>query len=128
MLPPDSTSTQNWCDTLSEKLAKKPLKLRPAVEKAVNLANSPNAPWNSKNLLGHPASIVRNKSSMCNRPIHEGHLETSETCKLSLQDLERSINILPLWYTVLKYHFRESSIDIALDDPVYVSRASIKER
>ena len=42
-----------------------------------------------------------------------------------IYDPERSINLLPTWYAMLRDHFTESNIDIVLHDRVYVSIASV---
>ena len=43
-----------------------------------------------------------------------------------IYDPERSINMLPSWYSMLKNHFIDSNIDIVLHDRVYVSIALVR--
>ena len=49
----------------------------------------------------------------------------STQVRFLIYDPERSINILPAWYSMLRDHFIESNIDIILHDRGYVSIASV---
>ena len=40
-------------------------------------------------------------------------------------DTQRSIKILPTWYSTLEYHFLDLNVEIVLHDRVYQSRASV---
>ena len=56
---------------------------------------------------------------------HQLHQSEISQIHVPIYDPERSINLLPTWYTTLRDHFFGSSLEIILHDRVYVSIASI---
>ena len=108
-------------------------RLRPAVGKAVHLTRSPSAPWNNEMFLlvtrassKHP--ILRDVLHLCLTDLVQ-KLERAQITRIHLPiyDPERSINMLPAWYSMLRDHFIDSSVDIVLHDRVYVSIALVKK-
>ena len=106
-------------------------KLRPVVGKAMHLVKSPNAPWNNNiYLLSTRAS---SKHPMLHDVIHlcltdlVQKVTQAHTIQVRFPIFkpERSINIVPAWYSMLRDHFIESNIDIVLHDRVYVSIESV---
>ena len=60
-------------------------------------------------------NLVRQLDQKCNTQVH-----------IPIYDLERPINILPTWYTMLtEDHFIESNIEIVFHDRVWVYIASV---
>ena len=106
-------------------------RLRPAVGKTIHLAKSPNAPWNNDIFLSftrdsnkHP--MVHDVLHLCLTDLVNKLLQAHITqVHFPIYHPERSINILPAWYSMLRYHFGESNIDIVLHDRVNVSIASV---
>ena len=107
-------------------------RLRPAVGKAIHLTKSPTAPWNNDMLLlvtrasnKHP--ILHDVLHLCLIDLVQ-KLEQAQITRIHLPvyDPERSINMLPAWYSMLSDHFIDSTIDIVLHDRVYVSIALVK--
>ena len=107
------------------------LRLRPAVGKAIHIAKSPNAQWNNDMFLIF--TRASNKHPMLHDVLHlclidlvqklaQAHITQVH---LPIYDPERSINILPAWYSMLIDHFIDSDIDIVLHDRVCVSIASV---
>ena len=109
-------------------------KLRPAVGKAIHLAKSPDAPWNNDMFLlftrasnKHP--MLHDVLHLCLTDLVQELAQAQITrVHLPIYDPERSINILPAWYSMLRDHFIDSDVDIVLHDRVYVSIASVKAR
>ena len=107
-------------------------KLRPAVGKAIHLAKSPDAPWNNDIFLlftrasnKHPT--LHDVLHLCLTDLVQKLAQAQITrVHLPIYDPERSINILPAWYSMLRDHFIDSDVDIVLHDRVYVSIASVK--
>ena len=107
-------------------------KLRPAVGKAIHLAKSPDAPWNNSMILlftrasnKHP--ILQDVLHLCLLDLVQKLTQAQITrIHFPIYDPERSINILPTWYSMLRDHFIDSKVDIVLHDRVYVSIASVK--
>ena len=107
-------------------------KLRPAVGKAIHLAKSPDAPWNNDMFLlftrasnKHP--MLHDVLHLCLTDLVQKLAQAQITrVHLPIYDPERSINILPAWYSMLRDHFIDSDVDIVLHDRVYVSIASVK--
>ena len=107
-------------------------KLRPAVGKAIHLAKSPDAPWNNDMFLlftrasnKHPT--LHDVLHLCLTDLVQKLAQAQITrVHLPIYDPERSINILPAWYSMLRDHFIDSDVDIVLHDRVYVSIASVK--
>ena len=108
-------------------------RLRPAVGKAVHLTRSPSAPWNNEMFLlvtrassKHP--ILHDVLHLCLTDLVQ-KLERAQITRIHLPiyDPERSINMLPAWYSMLRDHFIDSSVDIVLHDRVYVSIALVKK-
>ena len=107
-------------------------KLRPAVGKAIHLAKSPDAPWNNDMFLlftrasnKHPT--LHDVLHLCLTDLVQKLAQAQITrVHLPIYDPERSINILPAWYSMLRDHFSDSDVDIVLHDRVYVSIASVK--
>ena len=107
-------------------------KLRPAVGKAIHLAESPDAPWNNDMFLLF--TRASNKHPMLHDVLHlcltdlVQKLAQAQITRVHLPtyDPERSINILPALYSMLRDHFIDSDVDIFLHDRVYVSIASVK--
>ena len=106
-------------------------RLRPAVGKAIHLVKSPNAPWKNDMFLLFTRAF--NKHPMLHDVLHlclidlvqklaQAHITQVH---LPIYDPERSINILPAWYSMLRDHFIDSDIDIVLHDRVYVSFVSV---
>ena len=107
-------------------------RLRPAVGKAVRLRKSPNTSWNNDMFLmftrasnKHP--ILHDVLHLCLTDLVQ-KLERAQITPIHLPmyDPERSINMLPAWYSMLRDHFIDSNINIALHDRVYVSIASVR--
>ena len=108
-------------------------RLRPAVGKAVHLTRSPSAPWNNEMFLlvtrassKHP--ILHDVLHLCLTDLVQ-KLERAQITRIHLPiyDPERSINMLPAWYSMLRDHFIDSSVDIVLHDRVYVSIALVRK-
>ena len=107
-------------------------RLRPTVGKAIRLARSPNAPWNNEMFLiftrasnKHP--ILHDVLHLCLTDLIQKLTRAQITrIHLPIHDPERSINLLPAWYSMLRDHFIDSNIDIVLHDRVYVSIASVR--
>ena len=107
-------------------------RLRPTVGKAIRLARSPNAPWNNEMFLiftrasnKHP--ILHDVLHLCLTDLVQKLTRAQITrIHLPIHDPERSINLLPAWYSMLRDHFIDSNIDIVLHDRVYVSIASVR--
>ena len=108
-------------------------KLRPAVGKAIHLAKSPDAPWNNDMFLlftrasnKHPT--LHDVLHLCLTDLVQ-KLERAQITRIHLPiyDPERSINMLPAWYSMLRDHFIDSSVDIVLHDRVYVSIALVRK-
>ena len=107
-------------------------RLRPTVGKALRLARSPNAPWNNEMFLiftrasnKHP--ILHDVLHLCLTDLVQKLTRAQITrIHLPIHDPERSINLLPAWYSMLRDHFIDSNIDIVLHDRVYVSIASVR--
>ena len=108
-------------------------RLRPAVGKAVHLTRSPSAPWNNEMFLlvtrassKHP--ILHDMLHLCLTDLVQ-KLERAQITRIHLPiyDPERSINMLPAWYSMLRDHFIDSSVDIVLHDRVYVSIALVRK-
>ena len=107
-------------------------RLRPTVGKAIRLARSPNAPWNNEMFLiftrasnKHP--ILHDVLHLCLTDLVQKLTRAQITrIHLPIHDPERSINLLPAWYSMLRDHFIDSNIDIVLHDKVYVSIASVR--
>ena len=108
-------------------------RLRPAVGKAVHLTRSPSAPWNNAMFLlvtrassKHP--ILHDVLHLCLTDLVQ-KLERAQITRIHLPiyDPERSINMLPAWYSMLRDHFIDSSVDIVLHDRVYVSIALVRK-
>ena len=108
-------------------------RLRPAVGKAVHLTRSPSAPWNNEMFLlvtrassKHP--ILHDVLHLCLTDLVQ-KLEQAQITRIHLPiyDPERSINMLPAWYSMLRDHFIDSSFDIVLHDRVYVSIALVRK-
>ena len=107
-------------------------KLRPVVGKAIHLAKSPDAPWNNDMFLlftrasnKHP--MLHDVLHLCLTDLVQKLAQAQITrVHLPIYDPERSINILPAWYSMLRDHFIDSDVDIVLHDRVYVSIASVK--
>ena len=107
-------------------------KLRPAVGKAIHLAKSPDAPWNNDMFLlftrasnKHP--MLHDVLHLCLTDLVQKLAQAQITrVHLPIYDPERTINILPAWYSMLRDHFIDSDVDIVLHDRVYVSIASVK--
>ena len=108
-------------------------RLRPAVGKPVHLTRSPSAPWNNEMFLlvtrassKHP--ILHDVLHLCLTDLVQ-KLERAQITRIHLPiyDPERSINMLPAWYSMLTDHFIDSSVDIVLHDRVYVSIALVKK-
>ena len=107
-------------------------RLRPTVGKAIRLARSPNAPWNNEMFLiftrasnKHP--ILHDVLHLCLTDLVQKLTRAQMTrIHLPIHDPERSINLLPAWYSMLRDHFIDSNIDIVLHDRVYVSIASVR--
>ena len=107
-------------------------RLRPTVGKALRLARSPNAPWNNERFLiftrasnKHP--ILHDVLHLCLTDLVQKLTRAQITrIHLPIHDPERSINLLPAWYSMLRDHFIDSNIDIVLHDRVYVSIASVR--
>ena len=108
-------------------------KLRPAVGKAIHLAKSPDAPWNNDMFLLF--TRASNKHPMLHDVLHlylsdlVQKLAQAQITRvhLPIYDPERSINMLPAWYSMLRDHFIDSSVDIVLHDRVYVSIALVRK-
>ena len=108
-------------------------RLRPAVGKAVHLTRSPSAPWNNEMFLlvtrassKHP--ILHDVLHLCLTDLVQ-KLERAQITRIHLPiyDPERSINMLPAWYSMLRDHFIDSDVDIVLHDRVYVSIALVRK-
>ena len=107
-------------------------KRRPVVGKAIQLAKSPDAPWNNNMFL--LCTRASNKHPMLHDVLHLCLIDLVQKLTqariarvhLPILDPERSINILPTWYSMLRDHFIDSKIDIVLHDRVYVSIATVK--
>ena len=107
-------------------------KQRPAIGKAMHLAKSPDPPWNNNMFLlfttasnKHP--ILHDVLHLCLTDLlHKLKQAQLTRIHLPIYDPERSINILPSWYSMLRDHFIDSNVHIVLHDMVYVSIASIK--
>ena len=107
-------------------------RLRPTVGKAIRLARSPNAPWNNEMFLiftrasnKHP--ILHDVLHLCLTDLVQKLTRAQITrIHFPIHDPERSINLLPAWYSMLRDHFIDSNIDIVLHDRVYVSIASVR--
>ena len=107
-------------------------RLRPTVGKAIHLARSLNAPWNNEMFLiftrasnKHP--ILHDVLHLCLTDLVQKLTRAQITrIHLPIHDPERSINLLPAWYSMLRDHFIDSNIDIVLHDRVYVSIASVR--
>ena len=108
-------------------------KLRPAVGKAIHLAKSPDAPWNNDMFLlftrasnKHP--MLHDVLHLCLSDLVQKLAQAQITrVHLPIYDPERSINMLPAWYSMLRDHFIDSSVDIVLHDRVYVSIALVRK-
>ena len=107
-------------------------RLRPAVGKAIYLTRSPATPWNNEMFLlitrassKHP--ILHDVLHLCLIDLVQ-KLTRAQIIRIHLPiyDPERSINMLPAWYSMLKDHFIDSNIDIVLHDRVYVSIALVR--
>ena len=107
-------------------------RLRPAVGKAIHLTRSPATPWNNEMFLlitrassKHP--ILHDVLHLCLIDLVQ-KLTRAQIIRIHLPiyDIERSINMLPAWYSMLKDHFIDSNIDIVLHDRVYVSIALVR--
>ena len=106
-------------------------RLRPAVGKAIHLVKSPSAPWNNDMFLLF--TRASNKHPMLHDVLHLCLIDLVQKLAqahntqvhLPIYDPERSITILPAWYSMLRDHFIDSDIDIVLHDRVYVSIASV---
>ena len=102
----------------------------PTIGKTVHLAISPIASWNNVFLLFTPASI---KHPMLHEVLRlcSIHLmrQLDQRCITLVHFLiynpERSINILPIWYALLRDHFIESNIGKTFQYRVYVSKKSV---
>ena len=111
---------------------KESFRLRPTVGKAIRLARSPNAPWNNEMFLiftrasnKHP--ILHDVLHLCLTDLVQKITRAQITrIHLPIHDPERSIKLLPAWYSMLRDHFIDSNIDIVLHDRVYVSIASVR--
>ena len=107
-------------------------RLRPTVGKAIRLARSPNAPWNNEMFLiftrasnKHP--ILHDVLHLCLTDLVQKLTRAQITrIHLPIHDPERSINLLPAWYSMLRDHFIDWNIDIVLHDRVYASIASVR--
>ena len=107
-------------------------RLRPAVGKAIHLTRSPATPLNNEMFLlitrassKHP--ILHDVLHLCLIDLVQ-KLTRAQIIRIHLPiyDPERSINMLPAWYSMLKDHFIDSNIDIVLHDRVYVSIALVR--
>ena len=107
-------------------------RLRPAVGKAVHLTRSPSAPWNNEMffLVTRASSKHPNLHDVLHLCLTDlvQKLERAQITRIHLPiyDPERSINMLPAWYSMLRDHFIDSSVDIVLHDRVYVSIALVR--
>ena len=107
-------------------------RLRPAVGKAIHLTRSPATPWNNEMFLlitrasgKHP--ILHDVLHLCLIDLVQKLIRAQITrIHFPIYDPERSINMLPAWYSMLKDHFIDSNIDIVLHDRVYVSIALVR--
>ena len=99
-------------------------RLRPTVGKAIRLARSPNAPWNNEMLLIF--TRASNKHPILHDVLQKLTRAQITRIHLPIHDPERSINLLPAWYSMLRDHFIDSNIDIVLHDRVYESIASVR--
>ena len=106
----------------------------PAVGNAIHLVKSPSAAWNNDMFLLFKRAS--NKHPMLHGILHQCLTDLLDLLKkltlaqitrvhLPVYDPERSINILPAWYSMLRDHFIDSDITLVLHDRVYVSIASI---
>ena len=87
-------------------------KLRYAVQKAVQIANPHKAPWIFNVFL----LFTRTSSShpLLHDTIHqrltdlvvEAHTKGTKQIRYLMQDPKRSVNFLPIWYTVLRDPFQ----------------------
>ena len=106
-------------------------RLRPVVGKTIHLVKSPNAPCNNDTFLlftrasnKHP--ILHDMLHLCLIDLVQNLAQAHITqVHLPIYYPERSINILPAWFSMLRDHFIDSDIDIVLHDRVYVSIASV---
>ena len=107
-------------------------RLRPAVGKAIHLTRSPATPWkNEMFLLITRASskypILHDVLHLCLIDLVQKLIRAQITrIHFPIYDPERSINMLPAWYLMLKDHFIDSNIDVVLHDRVYVSIALVR--
>ena len=107
-------------------------KQRPVVGKAMHLAMSPDAPWNNNMFLlftraSNEHHILHDVLHLCLTDLLHNLTQAQLTgIHLPIYDPERSINILPAWYSMLRDHFIDSNVHIVLHDRVYVPIASIK--
>ena len=97
-------------------------KQSPSMGQAMHLAKSPNAPWNNDIFL--LLTRASNKHPMLHDVLHlcltdlvdkltKAHITQ---IRFPVYDPERSINLLPAWYSTLREHFIESSVAIVLHD------------
>ena len=106
-------------------------RLRPAVGNAIHLVMSPSAAWNNDMFLLF--TRASNKHPMLHDKLHQCLTDLIQKLTLAqitrvhlpVYDPERSINILPAWYSMLRDDFIDSDINLVLHDRVYVSIASI---
>ena len=106
-------------------------RLKSSVGTAICLKHSHTAPWNNQIFL--LCTRASNKHPLLHETLHtclahlQHQLQQYEISKIHIPiyDPERSINILPIWYTTLRDHFFGSNLEIILHDRVYVSIASI---
>ena len=97
-----------------------------------NLTRSPATPWNNEMFLlitrassKHPS--LHDVLHLCLIDLVQKLTRAQVTrIYLPIYDPERSINMLPAWYSMLKDHFIDSNIDIVLHDRVYVSIALVR--
>ena len=90
----------------------------------MHLVKSPNAPWNNNIYLlfkrassKHP--MLHDVLQLCLPDLIQ-NLTQARTIQVRfpIYDPERSINILPPWYSMLRDHLIESNIDNVLHDRV----------
>ena len=105
--------------------------LKPSVGTAVCLKHSHTAHWNNQIFL--LCTRASNKHPLLHEILHtclthlqhQLHQYEISQIHIPIYDPERSINLIPTWYTTLRDHFFGSNLEIILHDRVYVLITSI---